>query len=183
MHIADGGRWGKTVDKLRFGDYWQDLDWKTLPLGEICKVRTSNWKTGGILDSEKRQNCFNWRRRRVCPEFIWLSGANKLNVRSTRQMSSLSSFYKWLWSWSLQLHSQVWVSTKWNLSYPKQSPFSLAWKERTKAKKSETRKTSHKDHGRGPPWPGLSPAPITSNQSIMSNIVLVITEMQGWYAY
>lgn len=67
MHIADGGRWGKTVDKLRFGDYWQDLDWKALPLGEICKVRTSNWKIGGILDSEKRQNCFNWRRRRVCP--------------------------------------------------------------------------------------------------------------------
>ena len=45
----------ETVDK--------DLDWKTLPLGEICKVRTSNWKIGGILDSEKRQNCFNWRRR------------------------------------------------------------------------------------------------------------------------
>ena len=49
----------ETIDK--------DLDWKTLPLGEICKVRKSSWKIGGILDSEKRQNCFNWRRRRVCP--------------------------------------------------------------------------------------------------------------------
>ena len=132
------------------GCSWHRVRWKWL----------FQWDSFQMVKAEPRGNYLQefWAAIRD-PELICLSGANKLNVRSTRQMSSLSSFYKWLWSWSLQLHSQVWVSTKWNLSYPKQSPFSLALEKRTKAKKSDTWKTSRKDHGRGPRWARCFPCP------------------------